>query len=272
MSKVDDRIQQIKTQLVGNTGVRVLLLEGPDDVDAFRILLDRQFVSWEQSWHLAPAGGKKAVLDMLEKEGSWLGLVDKDEWTMQEITARLTGQANLVVLPRFCIESYLVDPTELWEAFPVKQQDKIAGGLPQLRLELRQSLVQWIRQAALWHEVRPLWTRLRGLGFPDAVLGDPPMPNDIALREHFESWHEALNADAVLAKVHALEQQLNVMDETNLFTQWVYSKAFYPQVVHQTLNKLLGQKDAKKRRISIFRTRSIPPDLNPLWKTMGLMS
>jgi hypothetical protein len=271
MSKVDDRILQIKTQLVGNTGVRVLLLEGPDDVDAFRILLDRQFVDWEKSWHLEPAGGKKAVLEMLVKESTWLGVVDRDEWTVQEITHRLIGQPNLKVLPRFCLESYLVDPAELWDAFPEKQQAKIAGGQQRLRQELRQDLAEWIRQAALWHEVRPLWTQLRELGFPNAVLVSPPMPDDTALRSLLKDWHDALDADRILAKVHALEQRLNAMSETELFSQWLYAKSFYPELVHQTLNRLLGQKDAKQRRISIFRTRSLPSDLNPLWQAMGLM-
>ncbi len=271
MSKVDERIKQIKTQLVGNTGVRVLLLEGSADVDAFRILLDRQFSDWEKNWHLEPAGGKKAVLDMLAKETSWIGVVDRDEWTLQQITARLVGQPNLKVLPRFCLESYLVDPAELWSAFPPKQQAKIAGGEQQLRVELRKNLVEWIRQAALLHEVRPLWTQLRELGFPNAVTGSPPMPNDLELKAHLKNWYDALNADDILSKVHVLEQMMNAMGETELFSQWLYAKSFYPQVVHQTLNRLLGQKEAKQRRISIFRTRSLPPDLDSLWQAMGLM-
>lgn len=271
MSKVDDRIQQIKTQFVGTTGVRVLLLEGTDDVDAFRIFLDRQFADWETSWRLEPAGGKKAVLDMLEKENTWLGVVDRDEWTAREITARLTGLPTLHVLPRFCLESYLIDPSELWEALPSKQQAKIAGGSQQLRQDLTQSLLEWIRQAALWHEVRPLWSQLRELGFPNAVLGSPPMPNDEALKAYFRDWHDALNAQDVLTRVHALEMRLNSMSDTELFGQWIYAKSFYPEVVHQTLNRLLGQKDAKQRRLSILRTRRVPTDLNPLWQAMGLL-
>jgi len=270
MSKVAERIQRIKTQLVGNTGVRVLLLEGPDDVDAFRIFLDRQFAAWEQSWHLEPAGGKKAVLDMLAKEPTWLGVVDQDEWTVQVMTARLAGLPNLSVLPRFCLESYLVDPAELWAAFPVKQQAKIPGGLAQLAQEIEAGLAEWIRQAALWHEVRPLWTRLRDLGFPDDVLGSPPMPDDAALTLLFKGWHDALDATAVLARVKAREQQLHTLQKQELYAKWLYAKAFYP-VVHPVLNRLLGQKDSGVRRNAIFRTRSLPADMQPIWRAMGLM-
>lgn len=271
MSKVDQRIQKIKTQLVGNTGVRVLLLEGSDDVDAFRIFLDQQFMGWERSWHLEPSGGKKAVLDMLVKEPTWRGVVDKDEWTVEEVAAHLAEIPNLSVLPRFCLESYLVDPLELWEAFPQKQRDKVPGGLAQLVQEIEAELVDWIRQAALWHGVRPLWTHLRALGFPDAVLGSPPTPDDVALTQLFKDWHEALDANTVLATVKNLEQQLIVKSRTDLYANWLYAKSFYPQVVHQVLNRLLGQKDAGVRRKLIFRTRQLPADMHPIWRAMGLM-
>jgi len=271
MSKVDQRIQQIKTQLVGNTGVRVLLLEGPDDVDAFRNLLDRQFSDWEKSWHLEPAGGKKAVLAMLAKEPTWHGVVDRDEWTVQVITAKLAGLPNLSVLPRFCLESYLVDPAELWAAFPAKQQAKIAGGLSQLEQEIEAGLAGWIRQAALWHEVRPLWEYLRSLGFPDAAIGSPPMPDDAALTQLFKDWHDALDAAAVLAKVKALEQQLSTIQKPELYAKWLYAKSFYPEVVQPVLNRLLGQKDAADRRNAIFRTRPLPADMQPIWQAMSLM-
>ena len=271
MSKVDERIQQIKTQLVGNTGVRVLLLEGPDDVDAFRNLLNRQFSDWERSWHLESAEGKKAVLAMLAKEPTWHGLVDRDEWTVQVMTAKLAGLPNLSVLPRFCLESYLVDPAELWAALPEKQQDKIPGGLAQLVQEIEAGLAGWIRQAALWHEVRPLWDHLRGLGFPNAVTGSPPMPDDAALTQLFKDWHDALDATAVLEKVKTLEQQLSAVARPELYAKWLYAKAFYPEVVHPVLNRLLGQKDSRVRRNAIFRTRSLPADMQPIWRAMGLM-
>lgn len=68
MSTVDERIQTIKTQLVGNSGVRVLLVEGPDDVDAYRIFLDRKFPGWERKWHIEPAGKKASVVKMAKKK------------------------------------------------------------------------------------------------------------------------------------------------------------------------------------------------------------
>ncbi len=88
MSKVQERIAQIRTQLVGESGARVLLVEGSDDVDAFRIFLDKKFPAWEQAWHLVAAGNKRMVQQIAAAEPQWLGLVDRDEWTEDEIRRR----------------------------------------------------------------------------------------------------------------------------------------------------------------------------------------
>lgn len=271
MSTVQERIDQIKTQFIGVTGRRVLLVEGTDDVDAFRIFLDRKFPAWEGAWHLAPAGSKADVVKMLKKEAGWLGLVDRDEWTNDEIAGKQAECDNLTVLPRFCLESYLIDPAELWAAFPEKQRVKIGGGEAEFRTQMLATLSDWVRHAALWHGVRPLWRQLRQLGFPDSVLDNPPMPDDAALRAKFAQWHVTLNADTVLAGVHDLETRLSAEEVSTLFAQWLHAKKFYPKVVHQTLNRLLGQKDAKDRRVAILRSRAVPADLDELWRAMGLL-
>jgi len=98
------------------------------------------------------------------------------------------------------------------------------------------------------------------------------MPDDAALRVKFKAWHSTLDADAVLAHVHALEAQLADEDVSQLCTQWIYAKNFYPQVVQQVLNRLLGQKPAKARRLAILRTRKVPADLDVLWRAMGLLA
>jgi len=68
-----------------------------------------------------------------------------------------------------------------------------------------------------------------------------------------------------------LEAKLASVEISTLCTQWLYSKNFYPQVVHQVLNRLLGQKPARDRRVAILRTRAVPTDLDVLWQAMGLL-
>ena len=274
MSAATDRIAEIREQQLGNTGKRVLVLEGTDDVDAFGIFLGRQFPDWEMSWALAPAGNKKLVQEILKAEPDWLGLVDRDEWTADEL-ARYQGLVpNLLVLPRFCLESYLIDPDELWAAFPEKQRARVEGGVATLRAALLAEKATWVRHAALWHVINPLWGKLRALGFgvrKEGVLNSKRVPDDAALLAALKSWHEFLDAQRIFSEFQVRLAEMQALGEPVLLAQWVYAKDFYPQVVHRELDRLLGQKPARVRRLALFKTRSLPEDLNFVWQRMGLI-
>lgn len=96
------------------------------------------------------------------------------------------------------------------------------------------------------------------------------MLDDESLRAKFKVWHDSLDADVILRRVHDLQAELTSKDQGELCRRWLYAKNFYPQVVHTVLNRLLGLKSLKDRRNSILRFRSIPEDLNELWNAMGL--
>ena len=268
-----DRIQKIKTESVGATGVSVLLVEGPDDVAAFRIFLSNrpQAAGWEQKWHLEAAGGKRHVLDMLKREPTWVGVVDRDELTAAECNAAVQASPNLVMLPRFCLESYLVDPQEIWPALGPIQQARVMGGLPALEQAILAQRTQWVRHAALWHTINPLWRALRDQGFKDSVL-DPAVPwSDADLLAVLKDWHNTLDAQAIFLAVQVCEARLLGLPTAELLTQWVYAKKFYPMVVHAALNQLLGQMTEKDRRLKLLRHMAqvaVPADLAPLWLAM----
>jgi hypothetical protein len=273
---IDDRIKNIKTQWLGATGKRVFLVEGPDDEDAFRIFLDHrpQAAGWESRWHIEPAGNKGQVLSILKLEPTWLGVVDRDEWTVDECNAAVRDAPNLMLLPRFCLESYLVDPQEIWPALGPIQQAKIVGGLPTLVQAVMAHRVHWARHAALWHAINPLWRSLRKQGFNDGVLdpSQPPLSNE-ALRAILDGWNLTLDASAILSAVQASETRFAAADATELLTQWIYAKKFYPMVVHAVLNQFLGQMSEKSRRLKILRHMArgaVPADLAPLWLAMGV--
>lgn len=269
MSKLN--IEVIKTQKIGNTGKRVLLVEGMSDKDIFSTFLGRKFPLWEQSWIIEVAGNKKQVLEGLAAEATWIGVVDKDEWSVDVITQRLAGTPNLFVLPRFCIESYLIDATELWQAFPEKQKSKIPGGLEQLTNAFKVDKDKWLRHAALWHVINPLWTKLRALGFKDGVLKTSNVPNDTELSAKLVEWHDAINAQIILSQINQKITELGQISDFEFNTAWLYSKDFYPNVVHVTLDNLLGQMNLKDRRTAIARHLPVPQDLDSLWMKMGLI-
>jgi len=271
MSNVQECINVIKTQLIGNRSVRALIVEGPEDVDAFQQFLNRRTPGWESKWIIAEAGGKRPLLQILKKEPDWVGIADRDDWSADELSDHAISHPNLFVLPRFCLESYLIDPDELWTAFPEKQRDKLAGGVADLKAALVPLLPNWTRHAALWHVINPLWRRLRHLGFVDGVLDTKSIPDDKELTRLLKSWAVALDVQKTLQEFSARLTSLHAMPTTDLFATWIQAKRFYPEVVHPALDRLLGSKSAKERRLAIFRTLPVPVDLEGLWQKMGLV-
>jgi len=269
---IADRIAEIKTGDIGNSMKRVLLVEGVDDKNALSIFLTKKFPAWEQKWVLASADKKDHVLKILTKESNWLGLVDRDEWTETEIQTQTTRLQNLVILPRFCLESYLVEPNELWSALPLKQRDKIIGGLPKLIEEIRAEKSTWLRHAALWYVINPLWRELRALGFNNEVLQPEDVPDDATLKAKLSAWHNAINSEYILQKVHETISAFQQETDFIFYTQRLYAKKFYPLVIHPTLNRLLQvQISEKEQRKDIFSELFVPSDLNVLWQKMELL-
>jgi hypothetical protein len=266
-----ERIAEIKTQLIGNRGARALIVEGTGDVEALSVFLGKRFPGWESKWVIAEVGGKRKVLEVIASEPNWIGVVDRDDWTAEERADHEKKNSNLFVLPRFCLESYLINPSELWEAFPEKQRNKIPGGKTEVTAALDELLPNWTRHAALWHTISPLWRKLRQLGFTDGVLDTHSIPDDQKLKNILDDWAGVLDVDNTLRDFDLLLASLKAKPPAELFSQWIYAKRFYPEVVHAALDKLLGQKPAKIRRQSIFRTLPVPPDLDELWVKMGLL-
>lgn len=270
MSKVQERIDQIKTQKVGATSKRVLIVEGVDDEDGFSQFLNKKFTNWESDWVIASAGNKSGVLKILENEPTWVGVVDRDEWSEETLTQKQSDLANLLVLPRYCFESYLIMPSELWAAFPQKQKDKIAGGEAELTSELHKDLDRWIAHGALWAVVNPLWDGLRAKGFKEELLSPTIALDDEKIQTTLQTWHDHLKPDDIWTRFQATLTAFQAKPLEDQLSHCIHGKAFFDKVVNPTLNALLGQKSAKERKTAITRNLPVPSDLDPLWSAMGL--
>ncbi|NQU04036.1 MAG: DUF4435 domain-containing protein [Syntrophaceae bacterium] len=265
------RRDEIRETQVEETGKRVILVEGTDDVSVYGILMDRRFGSdFEKNWVVTYAGNKKIILDILSKENTWLGLIDRDEWTEDVIIEKQNQLPNLVVLPRFCMESYLIEPEELWKAFPENQRNKIAGGLEQLRGEVLIEKDKWLRHGVLWSVINPLWQGLRALGFKEALLDFNNAQDDARIQAQLEEWHNFLEPNQIYVSFKDRLSDVAERDETEQITRWVHGKMFFETHVNQVRNRLLGQRSLQDRKRDIFQTRALPGDLNPLWEKIEL--
>ena len=271
MSSAKKRLQEIRKQKVKNTGKFVLLVEGEDDVSAYNEIFNRRFsLSWEEEWIITHAGNKQKVIDIIAAEPSWLGLIDRDEWSEDRILQEQNALSNLLVLPRFCMENYLICPDELWEALADNQRAKIKGGLPQLQAEILIDKDKWIRHAVLWSVINPLWEGIKALGFKGALLDFNNAQDDTKIQATLNKWHHFLEPRTIFTQFQNSLNVVMVKNESEQLKRWIHGKQFYYLHVHQILNRLLKQENAEVRRKQIFQTCPLPNDFDFIYQRMGL--
>lgn len=261
----------IKQQLVGKTGVRVLVVEGKDDAAFFTALLDKRASGiWATQWAIGSAEGKQNVLKILDDQPDWIGIVDRDEWSENAANKAKTDRpGRLHVLPRFCMESYFVQPAELWHALPDPQQSKINGDMSVLETAVFASLDQWVRHGALWHAVNPLWDGLRALGFKEDLLDLQNAQNDSVIQAKFQEWHDLLEPNGIMQQFRGNLTTATAASVENRLKHWVHGKKFFAQHVSPELNHLLGQRSSEDWRKELTKTLQLPSDLEFLWTAMG---
>jgi len=258
--------RQIKEELIGQTGKRALLVEGAEDESLFRIFLSRKFGSdWENTWVLTNAEGKKSVVSILAEETDWLGIVDRDEWDEEIIAEKQSELNNLFALPRFCLESYAIDPKELWQALPHQMRAKVDGGFEALENEILQNKEQWLRHGVLWSVINPLWSGLRALGFQQKLLDFETAQDDHTIKKTLREWHRYLDPDDLFKRFEQKLREVKQASPKDQIVKWIHGKQFFREKVHPVLNNFLGQIDTQKRLEDIFKTRDLPDDLEPLW-------
>jgi len=258
---------RIREEVVGATGKRVLLVEGTDDKAALEVLLGRFSPSWERHWGIVEAGNKRQVREILRLERDWLGVVDRDEWDQTTIANYATSHPNLFVLPRFCLESYLIVPSELWAAFPDVQKRKVAGGEAALSEAILAELPVYVRHGALWKVITPLWSSLRARGFKEALASEDSLgvaQEDAEIKRVLGDWDALLNPTQIFAAFQVALTTAQAATPSEQLTQWIHGKVFWSRVVHPALNRHLGQVEESKRRNDLFKHMPLPADLQPL--------
>ena len=270
MGRIDDHIKTIKEQKIGSSSRRVLLVEGPDDVNAFEQFLHKTDCDWSNDWVIAEAGKKTDVLEIVKREPGWVGVIDRDEWSGLRLQELEATHPNLWILPRYCIENYLIVPEELWNAIPPKRQTVIDGGLEALSQGILADLDRWVAHAALWQEVNPMWEGLRQLGFKEALLDPAIATDDEAIKEKLAQWHDYLNPTGVYERFEQKRASLHELPRFKQLALNIHGKHFFEKVVNPILNQLLGQMKSVERQRAIFRHLSASDEFMPLWRKMGL--
>ena len=267
-----DIAKQIREEKIGSQNKRALIVEGVDDVAALTILLSKYYPNWEEQWVIEDAGSKSKVQAVLKQDANWLGLVDRDEWGEELIQQLAESQSNLMPLPRFCLENYLINPDELWLAIPAAQQEKVQGGQQDFAEKLLEDLPKYVRHGVLWKVVTPLWSGLRSLGFKDALAAHDSIDtaqDDDAIKSHLHNWDVLLDPERVFK---AFEEELALANSLETATQlnnYVHGKVFWQGSVNSTMNSLFGQMSEKSRKNALWSRLEMPEDLRFLINRMN---
>ena len=265
---IESNRDRLRDRYIGSQDKQLFLVEGSDDATAYSILFQRFAAEdWEQRWALAPAGNKRQLGELLALEPGWLGLVDRDEWDPATVDQNTSDHPNLLVLPRFCLENYLIDPAELWQAIPAARQAKLDDGERTLSAELIGDLPQYRRHAALWAVVTPLWSGLRARGFKEALAFADSLANaqdDATIQRILGDWDALLDPQRIFADFQACLSRIEAAPQQQQLHHWIHGKVYWTQVVNPAMNRLFGQMSATERRTKILNRLPRPADLNPI--------
>ena len=269
MSAASDKRDQIRQRAIGNRATRVLLVEGDDDKRAFDALLPRWCPQVAGMWTVEPAGKKGMVLELLKLEPTWLGLVDRDEWDQAEQQRRCTELPNLLVLPRFCLENYLIVPAELWAVLPTAQQAKVPGGWAAFEMGLLAELPRYLRHGVLWHIITPLWSGLRARGFKEKLASDSlacvqSVQSDADIQQVLNAWSSYLHPENLFREFQEKLAGAQAQSADQQLRDWVHGKTFWREAVLPLLKPWFGQRADSEWRKSIYSQILPPSDLQPL--------
>jgi hypothetical protein len=253
----------------------VLVVEGEDDYYFIKSLLDNCAKGiWESAWVVGEAEGKDNVMSILAREPSWFGLIDRDEWTLADATA---AQGNfpgrLYILPRYCMESYFVVPSELWTLLDDRQRVQLNNDVVAFSDALTKELEQWLRHGVLWHSINPLWRGLQSVGFQKELLEvENAQRTDAEIEATLIRWHDYLKPADIMARFSTDLAAATQSSEYEKITSWIHGKKYFDTYVKKELARLLRLPvRAKAQAIADLQIHmAVPADLQPIWTAIGL--
>jgi len=267
-----DIAKGIREKNIGSQDKRALIVEGKDDVSALTILFNRYYSDWEQNWVIEEAGSKSNVQTALTEDPSWLGIVDRDEWGSDLIQQKADEQSNLIPLPRFCLENYLINPDELWPAIPATQQQKVQNGQQEFAEAILEGLSKYVRHGVLWKVVTPLWSGLRSLGFKDALAAYNSIDtaqDDDAIKKHLYDWNILLDPKKIFDDFENALTEANSLEIADQLKTCVHGKVFWQGSVNPAMNSFFGQMSEKNRKNALWKALPMPDDLSFLVDRMN---
>lgn len=242
---------------------RVLLVEGTGDVAFLTLMLDKPPLRDENvfaDWVITPAGGKDAVLRLMKERPDLHAMVDRDAWDDKECENMEQMHKNLHILPRFCIENFLICPDELSQAVP---------GFLKLEQLIEREIPQAVRHGCLWRAAQPLYEELLQAGFNRALLRYPP-PDEGEMQEVLLSWQYLLSAENLKQRMEEHLQKVQDASAHTLLRRYVHGKVFWRGCVESLAARFFPGRKSDELKREIYRRLTLPKDLEDFLRSIFL--
>lgn len=254
MAAYDRPHDLVLKEAAATPGKRVLLVEGTGDISFLTLMLDKPPLREENilaDWVIAQAGGKDAVLRLIGEQPDISGMVDRDAWDEETCERLQKKHPHLHILPRFCIENFLVCPDELDEAIPGfgRFSPVISGEIPRA-----------IRHACLWRAAQPLYEELLQAGFNRALLRYPP-PAAEEMQALLHGWQSLLSPENVQKRMQESFAHMKDLPEALVLRRFVHGKVFWRGCVESLVARFYPGKKNDDLKREVYRRLKLPRDL-----------
>lgn len=250
---MDGKLYRRCQEAAATPGKTVVVVEGAGDIAFLTQMLDKPPFRERNLFTrfvLMEAGGKDAALTILEAFPDFRAMVDRDAWPEAVCEKRQRDTPGLHILPRFCIENYLICPGELAAALPgFEEADAIQAEIPNA-----------IRHGCLWRAAQPLYEQLMGLGFNKALLTFPP-PDEKRMEELVSSWQALLSAESIRQAMDEALAGVAQREPLDLLRTFCHGKIFFKSVVAPRLKERFPGENTEGLKRKLYRRLPLPEDL-----------
>jgi hypothetical protein len=242
-------------------GKKAVLVEGKSDFEGFSLIFSRISKKIDTDFEIVVAGNKKVVFNYASDAIVEFCIVDKDTWGLEEIEKSKGPHGDKVfILPRYCLENYIIVPEEIKVALPEGKREEIDLS------EIFKNLEKWKIHAALWRAVTPLWSGLVSLNFNQALLPKTSeIPTEDAIRRKLKEWNSVLDIDKTLERFKQEKEWFSTMNDVEFIKTHVHGKHFFDSEVFPIVSKVYGQSKKEEIKKGLFQNISLPEDLTPIF-------
>lgn len=242
--------------------LKELAVEGKTDKFILEVFLTAgenagYWKDWSSQLLIEVAGKKYNVIEKLKQGNSRIwGLIDHDALPVDTLAHYQQTYPQLLILPRWTIENYFIDPDELIQLLPPQASSIL------IRDEIERQKSEALKFGALWHVFTE--AGIFSEDFPNPRgLCKIPMPSDAEIYNRLSRWNNQLNPDTTL-KAYLEYQQSFLANPSLNYAYHIHGKNFFLQVVQPILNKITQKSEDDWKRELLKSVTDCPADLIPV--------